>query len=104
MLKIASLDVDWVLELMNSALECDREAITKLVENRVPCDEALSNHYSIQVSDGKVGLLGILNGLCGVDEETGYGPICAIYDKNNEFIVSFARTDFEKIKRWKEMN
>lgn len=62
-----------IVELLQEAIELDRNAVSALVAARVPCNEALANHPTIQVGDSagcfSVGLLGILNGLCGVDAE-----------------------------------
>lgn len=72
-----------VILLLNSAVECDKAAMHKLVEFRVRCNSALAQHPTIQVRTGqesnsigaaalvdvhRVGLLGILNGVLGMDE------------------------------------
>ena len=79
-----SVTVDEVVEILNSVLAADRVVAEMLVEARVPCN-ALIDHPTIQVllEDGaptkaRVGLLGILNGVFGVDGE-GHGPIHAVY-------------------------
>jgi len=87
-----SVTVEDVVDLLNEALELDRDAIETLVESRVPCNQALADHPSIQVSahtktdrsvgSFKVGLLGILNGIFGVDAN-GWGPIVACFDDND---------------------
>lgn len=90
------------IELLNEALAADRAGVSALVNERVICNAALSEHPTIQVgqmegniTNGepaiayKVGLLGILNGLFGTDE-TGYGPISAIVDDG--LVRSFERT------------
>ncbi len=73
-----------LITLLNEALALDPKAIEALVETRVPCNDALADHPTIQVSvepgsDAKVGLLGILNGLCGTDA-SGWGPLAAEFD------------------------
>ena len=69
-----------VVAFLNELVEIDRPAIAALVANRVPCNEQLANHPSVQVSAQHggfhVGLLGLLNGLCGVRTD-GYGLITA---------------------------
>ena len=68
------------VELLNQALFDDKEAITKLFQHRVSCNEALAYHPTIQVSeDFQVGFLGLLNGIFGVNESQ-IGHICAVYE------------------------
>lgn len=91
-----TIDVDAVIALLNSALAADSTAVSALVEQRVPCNEALWDHWTIQVAvkDGQpyVGLLGVLNGLFQPDE-LGRGPIAAEYDDDGaKTIVRFSRT------------
>lgn len=84
--------VEQVVELLNQALSDDDVALTELIQTRVACNEKLSKHSSIQVGlapgcdpkDKKlfyeVGILGLLNGLFGVDEKE-WGAIAAEMDK-----------------------
>lgn len=80
--------------LLNSAVELDKDAIHKLAEFRVRCNAALAQHPTVQVRTSKesnstgaaalvdvhrVGLLGILNGLLGVDE-FGQAYLAGSYD------------------------
>ncbi len=73
------------IAFLNGLLQTDPEAVRALVETRVPCNEAMAQHPSVQVSvdDGveqrTVGLLGILNGLIGVDDD-GWGFLAAEFD------------------------
>lgn len=78
-----SVTIDDVIQVLNRALEADREAITSMVINhRAPCNEALADDESIQVGTGEdglsVGLLGIINGFFGTHEKSGYGTIQAV--------------------------
>lgn len=73
-----------VVGYMNELVELDRVCIGAMVENRIPCNEALANHASCQVMDQHgdvcVGLLGVLNGLCGIYDDgpkKGWGVIAA---------------------------
>ncbi len=72
-----------IVDYLNELLELDRPAIAALIANRVPCNEALSNHPTCQAGRQhggyNVGLLGLLNGLCGVDDKS-WGAIAAVYD------------------------
>ena len=82
------LTLDKALEILNSMVEADPDAAYALIETRVPCNQDLAEHPSIQVvaqEDGSysVGLLGILNGLFGTIEEgpkKGWGAITAVFD------------------------
>jgi len=92
------------LEVLNRALEADPDAMAKLREAKVPCNEALAHDPEIQVGmlekqgsvhdvweddepvsvGGRkvysVGILGVLNGIFGIDDRTGFGAIAAVYE------------------------
>lgn len=57
--------VNHALMVLNDALERDSEAIRRLVNLRVDCNDRLAAHPTIQVADYggilKVGVLGLLN-------------------------------------------
>lgn len=84
-------DVDDVIKFLNELLELDRPAIAALIANRVPCNEALGMHPTVQVGAQHggyhVGLLGILNGYFGVFDDgprVGAGAITAIFGDGAE--------------------
>lgn len=93
--------IDWkiakkITKLLNKLYTLDPAAVSSLVETRVPCNTALSEHPSVQVvpfnaSASMVGLLGILNGLCGTLPD-GSGPLMARYTRSGDFdiITGFA--------------
>ena len=62
------------LEVLNDALKRDPEAITQLVNLRVPCNSELAAHPLVQVADyegvTRIGVLGLINGALG-DSPTG---------------------------------
>jgi len=102
-----SITVDEVIALLNSMVKADPEATEALVEQRVPCNETLADHPTIQVVGGegpnqpKVGLLGVINGLFGADA-TGWGPIAAQFEGNSPEtlgpLIGFGRSEtFEKV-------
>lgn len=73
-----------IVECMNDLFCNDPTAIQALMEHRVPCNEDLAKHPVCQVllltgCDYRVGLLGVLNALCGVDDR-GTGPVAANYE------------------------
>lgn len=76
--KLAHIIVDY----MNELIKLDRPAVGALIANRVPCNEAMADHPTLQCSAQHgghfVGLLGLLNGLCGTDEKQ-WGAIEAVF-------------------------
>lgn len=97
--------VEHAVDILNQALKLDPKAMTKLVQNRVHCNSDLAKHETIQVGNYHepgvytVGLLGILNGLFGIDED-GYGAIYAnISDEDGDIIIHefFIYKDKDKI-------
>ena len=87
-----------IVELMNEALALDPKAVAALCGHRVTCNVELTGHESIQVRlvpgdhperGYQVGLLGILNGIAGVDERTGWGAVSARVDKGSGAIERF---------------
>lgn len=73
-----------VVEFLNELLKLDRPAVAALIANRVPCNEELANHPSVQVAAQHggyhVGMLGVLNGLCGAGADR-YGLIEAVFEE-----------------------
>lgn len=94
-----TITIDDVIRVLNEMVEADRAAAAALIANRVPCNEKLANHPSIQVSAQHggfhVGLLGVLNGLFGTYED-GMGPIAAFFvevdGQNFHDLQKFGRT------------
>lgn len=89
-----SVTIEQVLKLLNELVKLDPDCVAFLVEGRVSCNEAIANHPTVQVSDyagsPSVGLLGILNGIFGIDEK-GYGPISAYFEDDGT-LTKFTRT------------
>lgn len=90
--------IDDVITLLNQALHADQHAISTLFLRRVNCNKALADHPTIQVSREQpekdiilyqVGVIGIINGMFGVDDRDSYGPIAA-YIKDGR-ILRFVR-------------
>ena len=70
-----SVTPEEVVEFLNELVKIDEEAVTNLLQSRVYCNGELADHETVQV-DGfsepgktKVGLLGVLNGLFGVNDK-----------------------------------
>lgn len=78
-----TVSLEETIDFLNDAIRTDSKAMENLFESRVLCNQEMADHPTIQVMslDGKylVGLIGILNGLFGVDEY-GWGPIAAVWD------------------------
>jgi hypothetical protein len=107
-----SVTLDDAIAILNRALEEDRVAISELIlDHKVECNGALADDETIQVGKrlklgepvSTVGVLGILNGLFGIDDDmydTQYGAIGAQVDKDDGTIQSFSRVDHEKVRDW----
>jgi len=92
--------IDDAIGFLNSLVEVDADAVTRLVDARVQCNQEMADHESVQVQayDGdenySVGILGVLNGLfgtfdCGPAE--GWGPITALFNEDGsvkEFVLT----------------
>ena len=57
------------VDLLNEVLERDQEAITRLINMRVDCNESLASHATVKVQKfgdtHRIGVLGLLNGALG---------------------------------------
>jgi len=79
------VSIEHVVEFLNEALKIDRIAISSLLTASVVCNRDMSDHWSVQAweadenGDYHVRMIGVINGIFGVDEE-GWGGISAIVD------------------------
>ena len=89
--------LDWelagrIVAFLNDLVELDKPAVAALIANRVPCSQAMADHPTVQVGGPReayrVGMLGILNGLCGIDSR-GWGGVVAVYDGPDGALVKF---------------
>jgi hypothetical protein len=75
--------------LLQEMLKADPEATKRLIAERVQCNATLADHPTIQVhvehGVSSVGLLGIMNGLCGVNE-AGNGGIVVAEDEMGKIV------------------
>lgn len=76
-----SITPEDAIRVLNRALKADPAAVAALALSRTACNQALADDPTVQVlwertGGYHVGLLGILNGLFGVDEG-GWGAIGA---------------------------
>lgn len=90
--------IDHVVEVLNEINRADPTVLPKLIALRVPTNQTLAEHPTVQVhaydSPDKysVGILGILNGIVGSGE---FGPICAIVETDGS-ISSFKKAEAGK--------
>ena len=97
-----NISIDECIKFLNDLIKLDMQAILDLCQNRVSCNEKLADHPTVQVDakEGKhwIGLIGILNGLFGIDDKSGMGPIGAVLDDPEEgkqrwkILTRFTRT------------
>ena len=89
--------VNTFLRVLNEANLLDPNAIKALVNNRVPCNEKLAEHKTIQVNGeigmAQVGLLGVINGIC----DALVGCRIAIFQADPDTIVKFIEFTSEAI-------
>lgn len=89
--------INEAITILNTILEADRGALQQLIDHRVLCNEALADHPTVQVGavNGEycVGVLGVINGLFGVDERQ-WGFIAAEYNDAGQ-LERFRRTPSE---------
>lgn len=72
------------VDFLNELLKTDPVAIASLFSVRMACNKALADHETVQVgalsvSYFQVGMIGILNGLFGIDEHR-WGHIAGDYE------------------------
>ncbi len=89
-----------IVDFLNELLAIDSEAITAICKTRVRCNELLKNHPTVQVKFfqdqqdqyAEVGMIGILNGMCGAYDDgelRGWGCIVAHIEEDG-FISRFS--------------
>lgn len=88
MLKLSKQSAEFtpkVVDYLNGLIRCDQKAMQDLLRRRVPCNVKLACHPTCQCiankdgTDATVGMLGVLNGLFGIDPD-GWGPIAAVIE------------------------
>jgi hypothetical protein len=93
---------DYIISFLNELVKVDLQALEALVETRVPCNEILAQHPTVQVTTtdegAKVGLLGILNGIVGARPEDGWGYIAANFGDDGH-LIDFQRTPPKQVTK-----
>ncbi len=100
---MTNINPELIIQFLNELNKIDSFALSKLMNFRVSTNKAMADHETVQVLedkkdneiDYKFGLLGILNGLCGIDEQ-GWGYIVAETNVNDEIIKFIHRKDMDK--------
>ena len=66
--------IDYAIIILNDAVEADHDAVLALVNFRMPVNDVLAAHQTIQVGqDSSLGVVGLINGLFGIkDDGCGY--------------------------------
>ena len=99
---LMKLDENTIRALVEVRVSLDKDTAHYLVETRVCCSKEFADHPTVQVSTPanskipSVGLLGILNGFVGVDDQQ-WGYIAAIYGDDGRLTGFDLRNKF-KIK------
>lgn len=71
---------DRIVKVLNRAIRVDPRALGALCEIRVPCNNALAQDPTIQVSYSLgFGVIGLLSGVAGAHED-GFSKVVAIYE------------------------
>lgn len=90
------ITIEHAIDILNQAIQSDPDAMNKLIGTRINCGVTLANHPTIQVmnDDGKysVGILGLLNGIFGTDNN-GNGFIATVFDDQTGELIRFKRMD-----------
>jgi len=97
-----SVSIEGTVSFLNELLEYDSYVISALFSTRIMCNRYLADHKTVQVRQlgedaFQVGMIGILNGLFGIDEN-GWGHIAADYD--NGKIIRFRLLSYEDVKEY----
>ncbi len=82
-----TITLNEAISFLNEILDLNPNLIQKLINDRFPCNQSICDHPTIQVhapistkgQQPRVGLLGILNGLFGIDQNH-FGGITACGD------------------------
>lgn len=113
------VSVNEVIKFLNELLQIDSETINKLLTVRVPCIKDLADYESVQVQtlplkdkdklacdDGPktislVGILGIINGMFGINSDK-FGPIMILINKKTGKAIKFELIDAKKMHSFKQ--
>lgn len=94
-----TISIEQTIDMLNELVNLDRNAVLNLIINRVPCNQGIADHYSVQIQredDGSfsVGLMGVINGLFGIN---AYGAGNIRYVLQNGELIRFERNPLETL-------
>lgn len=111
------VSINEVIQFLNELLLIDSEAINKLLTIRVSCNKNLADHETVQVFKAPlkvkpacadepktipvVGILGILNGMFGINSDK-FGPIMILIERKTGKAIKFGLIDAKKMQAFKE--
>ncbi len=89
-----------VIDYLNGLVELDQEAMQELIDHRVDCNKQLADHPTCRVKaepdcDYGVGMLGVLNGLFGIDPDS-WGPIAAVFEDDGTLLRFVCTPEIKK--------
>ena len=95
-----------VVAMLNEIHQIDLVLTANMVLHRYPCNKGIRDHKTIQahcygdasLENPKVGLLGILNSLFGIDKNH-FGAIAANFKEENGPLLGFKMTNTDDITR-----
>lgn len=80
------ITIDETIDFLNELIALDSIAVQSLARKAVKCNDSLAEHPTIQVATHEgayyLGLLGVLNGMFGVDDD-GWGSIVFVYEEGH---------------------
>jgi hypothetical protein len=91
-----TITLDDAISYLNDLAKRDPEAITRLILMRYPCNRDLAQHPTCQAGTKyyyTIGLLGVINGLFGINDETGWGGILAVLGDDGSVFFRRATAD-----------
>lgn len=87
-----TITIDDAISYLNDLIALDKPAIAALLANRVPCNADLADHPTVQAQAQHggyhVGMMGIINGLFGVDKNS-FGRIRYVFEDGE--LICFER-------------
>ena len=95
-----------VIAMLNELHQLNPELMTDFTLKRFPCNHAIRDHKTVQafcygdasLEEPKVGLVGLLNGLLGIDRNH-FGPIAAILEEEDGSLTGFTMTDTDAMTK-----
>lgn len=101
-----SVTIDETVAFLNELFAIDPTMLKAMIINRVPCNQKMADHPTVQVwdfdGDTRVGLLGFLNGLFGVSDKATGAIGVVLKNKDDSFIDNQDIVEFTRLAPKKE--